>query len=248
VEPYPEGTPRTLYVSSSGITEVALAFDQNMEPTIAYLENGLVKLRWFDISVNSIVTTSYAGASSPMLTMDDKRAVAGADNDVIFGYTRDGQVRYRQQRDRYLTEYTLGAIFAPGARILQLGMGTNLRLQFKIASAPPARYTDLEDDTLYVVHSGGIVDLHGGVVAEGVWRSRTYVLNEQPAPSWARVEGDYPVTLRVYGDDRLAYVTPPITSPEPFRLPSQRWRDWAFELVGATRVVEVAVANSREEL
>lgn len=244
---YPAAGAAAVVYEGEHITEVALAFDQNMRPTVALVEGGMLKLHWYDSLIMGMTTTNYPGARGPMLSLDDKRVLAAQTNDIIFAYVRGGNAYYRQQRERFGVEYLLGGTFG-AARITQLGMGTNNRMQFKMDSVPPGRFTDLLTDALFVIDKGKLCAVESGDVEEAVWRSKTYMLNEQPSPGWARIEGDYPIRLRVIGDGWLAYTTPPITSPEPFRLPSQRWREWAFELVGATRVVEVAVASSREEL
>lgn len=241
------GSAPTLLFTGSGITEVSLAFDQNMQATVAYVEGGTVKLRWFDTTINAMTVTSFPGAVGPMLTLDDKRPVASATNDVIFAYVRAGNAYYRQQRDRYAVEYLLGSAFG-AVRILQLGMGTNGRLQFKMVSQPRGAYADLPTDRLFVTNGQDLFAVGDGDVQSAIWRSKTFTLNEQPAPGWARIEGDYPAQLRVIGDGEVVYTTPPITSPQPFRLPAQRWREWAVEIVSSARVVEVALAHSREEL
>jgi hypothetical protein len=59
------------------------------------------------------------------------------------------------------------------------------------------------------------------------------------------VEGDYPVQVRLIGDGEVRYTTPPILDAEPFRFPSLRCREWALEVFGSNRVVEVAVSGDR---
>lgn len=248
VVPYPSaGTPPALQFTGSGITEVSMAFDGNMQPTIAYVEGGVVKLRWFDTLVNSMTVTTYPGAVGPMVCLDDKRDIASAYNDIIFAYVRDGNAYYRQQRDRYGVEYLLGSAFG-AVRILQLGMGTNNRLQFKMESQPRGAFTDLQADSLFVVSGQDLKAVGDGEVQPATWRSKTFLLDDRAAPGWGRIEGDYPATLVVYGDGEPVYTTPPITSPEPFRLPAQRWREWAIEVVSSARVVEVRVASDAASL
>jgi hypothetical protein len=53
-------------------------------------------------------------------------------SDVIFGYVVAGVLHWRQQRDRYLVEYTAGA--CAGFRLLTIGMSVNGRFQFKMVS------------------------------------------------------------------------------------------------------------------
>ena len=248
VAPLPGLFPITEVHSGVGITEISLAFDQNMAPTVAFVEAGLVKLRWYDSLIEGMTTTSYPGARSPMVCLDDKRQIASQTNDIIFAYVRDEQVRYRQQRDRFGVEYTLGATPSPGSRIVGLGMGVNWRLQVKLTVSPTARHLDRATDTLYLVTGEDLVQLGAGPVETARWQSRIFVANEVPVMGWARVDGDYPLTLRVYGDGALVFASSPITSPEPFRLPAGRWREWSVELEGAVRGVSLGLAQSLEEL
>lgn len=243
VAPLPSLTPTTTVLTGAGITEVALAFDQNMEVTVAYVEAGATKLRWYDSQAAAMVTTAWPGVSSPMLAMDDKRAFAGNANDIIFGYIRAGLVCYRQQRDRYGVEYVLGE--ARGTRIEQLGMGVNNRLQFKVATQAGGVYSDLSTDRLFVFVDGGVQAIGDGPARFATWRSKTYQPPEQPAPGWGRVEGDYPVQVSLIGDGEVVYTTPQITNSKPFRFPGIRCREWALEVTGATRVVQVAVSTDR---
>lgn len=112
-----------------GITEVALAFDQNMQPVIAFVQNGVAWLWWFDSTVPGMVFTQIPGALNPRLTLDDKRAVEAANSDVILAYLRGGSLYYRQQRDRYLTEYLLTAN-PPCGGLASVCMASGGRLQF----------------------------------------------------------------------------------------------------------------------
>lgn len=241
------GAEPVLLLTGSGITEVALAFDQNMQPTVAYVEAGLLKLWWYDSLLGAMTTTSYPGATGPMLTLDDKRRTQLGGSDILFAYVREGFAYWRQQRDRYGVEYLMGETLG-AVRITQLGMGENGRVQFKMLSVPRGGFTDLLTDKLFVINGQELSPVNDGDVQEAVWRSKTFVADEQPALPWARIDGDYPAQLRLYGDGELVYATPPITSAQPFRLPAQRWREWAVEVVASSRVVEVSMAHSREEL
>lgn len=248
VAPYPEELPRTVVYTGAGITEVSLAFVGNMEPVVAFVEAGACKLRWFDTLINGWTVSTFAGAVSPMVTLDDKRPFALPTCDVIFAYIREGQVRYRTQRDRFTIEETLGAIPAPSSRIVGLGMGTNLRVQVKLSVPPSARFRDLASDALYLVSGDDLVQVGAGDVSGGLWRSRMFEAHEVPSMGWARVEGDYPATLRVIGDGQLVFSSPPILDGEPFRIEAGQWRTWEIEIESAERVVLVALAQTLEEL
>jgi hypothetical protein len=239
-----------LQLSGADITEVSLAFDQNMQPVLAYVEGGVVKLWWWDSLIPGRTITSFPGAVGPLLTLDDKRRLATLENsnDVIMAYVRDGNAYFRQQRDRYGVEYLLGEVPPmDDPRIMQIGMGYNQRLQFKIKQPPSARYTDLATDTLYILNGGGIRGIGKGDVRNAIWRSKTHEFHEQPSPSWLRIEGDYPLQVRLIGDGQVYYTTPAITGPDPVRIPARRWREWALEVFGTKRVVDVGLAHSREE-
>lgn len=112
------------------ITEVSLAFDQNMRPTIAFVEDKVSYLYWYDTNIANFTVTTYAGASSPRVAMDDKRQLQVGVSDIIFAYVKDNKLYYRQQRDRYTIEYLLKEDI--NARILRIGMNEINRLQFKL--------------------------------------------------------------------------------------------------------------------
>lgn len=125
------GTP-TAILSDSGITELSLSFSQNMDVHLAYVAAGVTKLYWYDSNLPGQTTTVFAGADSPFLCLDDKRPEQGANSDILFFYTRAGKLYYRQQRERFQTEREL-ATLPPGlTRIVNLGMGQNLRVQVEL--------------------------------------------------------------------------------------------------------------------
>lgn len=121
--------PPTVLVVDPTVESVGLAFDANMNPTLAYKTAGVVKLRWFDSIANSMVTTTFPGADSCNVTTDDKRAAKIGSEDVVFAYTRAGGLYYRLQRDRYTIERLLKAS-VPGP-LLRMGMNQQNRLQFE---------------------------------------------------------------------------------------------------------------------
>lgn len=123
---------RTTVLTRPGVTEASLAFDNNMRATLAYVQDGVVKLWWFDSVPGQMVDSSFPGAHSPRLSTDDKRPMHQSDNDVIFAYLRDGALYYRQQRDRYLVERQLYAGIDPLFRLRNVGMNRALRLQFEL--------------------------------------------------------------------------------------------------------------------
>lgn len=134
-----EDDPPVFQFAAPGITTISLTFDHNMEPFVAFTQPDGTKFYWFDTfdSMHKI-TALPLGSSWPRASLDDKRQISSATSDIILAYIRDGNLYFRQQRDRYLIEYLLYAdlnqdIISP--RIIEVGMGTNLRFQFHVAGA-----------------------------------------------------------------------------------------------------------------
>jgi hypothetical protein len=128
-----DGLPDQLWITVNGVLEVALAFDQNMRPAVAYrLQDGRVYLRWYDSQIAQYTTTDFGLGKNPRLTLDDKRPSQMANSDVIFAYMRDGAVYYRRQRDRYQVENQIASGLTATTVLRNIGMGTNWRLQFEL--------------------------------------------------------------------------------------------------------------------
>lgn len=127
-----DGVAETVLLSRPGtVTELSLAFDQNMRPAVAFVEDGAAKLYWYDsLAEDFTITTLAAGVANPRVTMDDKRATQLAANDIILGYLRSGSLYFRAQRDRYTVEYLLTASPPDGA-LRRISMNNRLRLQFE---------------------------------------------------------------------------------------------------------------------
>lgn len=129
----PEGTEDawTTVTSATGITELSIAFDQNMRPCVAYLAEGVVKLYWYDAVTASYITSTFPGAISPVVTLDDKRDMQIGLNDILFFYIVDRRVKHRLQRDRYTVEYDVGEMPAISTRIKRWGFTTAHRIQIE---------------------------------------------------------------------------------------------------------------------
>lgn len=98
----------TVLAFAGDVTEMSFTFDQNMRPTIAYVENGVAKLYWYDTSVAKNVLTLYPDMTNPRLSLDDKRKFNIGNSDIIFAYIKDhNQLCYRLQRQRYGVEHVL---------------------------------------------------------------------------------------------------------------------------------------------
>jgi len=119
-------------ITGAGITEISLTFDQNMRPALAFVQDGVAKLRWFDSVPGEVVTTSYAGIRTPRITLDDKRYTQTGSSDVILAYIRvsDGALCFRMQRERFETERVLDA--GPHKGLIKIGFSRQLQLQFML--------------------------------------------------------------------------------------------------------------------
>lgn len=126
--------PEIVLFTAPGISELSLAFDQNMRPFVAFVQGGQAKFRWYDTVLGANrITDLDVEDRSPKCCMDDKRPwqVAQGANDVILAYLRGDSMYYRQQRDRYEIERLL-ATGLEGKRLLKVGMNEAMRLQFEL--------------------------------------------------------------------------------------------------------------------
>lgn len=127
----PVGGAETVILTINGEpSEVSLAFDANMNPTIAYVEAGVAKLYWFNILINNFQTDIFTGATQPRVATDDKRETREGASDVILSYARNGSLYYRQQRERYLIEHLVGAV-PDGYQFEVCGMNDQFRFQWR---------------------------------------------------------------------------------------------------------------------
>ena len=126
----------TVLITDSNITEVDLTFDQNMNPCIAYVANGISKLYWYDSLRGMQVIDEYPLITNPRVSLDDKRRVNVANSDIIFAYiSKDNKVKYRIQRERFSIEHDLvfdREGFEGGIALNAIGMGIDNRFIFSV--------------------------------------------------------------------------------------------------------------------
>lgn len=126
--------PTTIFTAPN-ITELSLTFDQSMNVVVAYVQADEARLYWFDTALPGYTSTVLVGATSPRVSLDDKRPAFIPMSDVILGYIRDGNLYFRAQRDRYGTEYLLKTDV--NATLVTVGMTTNNRFKFKLKTLTP---------------------------------------------------------------------------------------------------------------
>lgn len=123
------GGPAAVIVAAPNLTYLAFGLDNSMRTVTAWNNgDGKVYLNFYDGTLPGYTTVSFVG-DNPQCGMDDNRFDQTANADVILTYTRAGILYMRMQRDRYLTEYALGA--TPGVGVLaKQGMNTHYRMEF----------------------------------------------------------------------------------------------------------------------
>ena len=138
----PDISPVVLF-TRSGITEISLAFDGNMDPVVAFVESGQAKFWWFDTVAGTTVFSNLpAGTLTPKVCHDDKRPLESGSSDVILSYVVDGRLEFRQERDRYTIAYILMDPFIHPELSLpvvlkRVGMSKENRLQWLCDLANP---------------------------------------------------------------------------------------------------------------
>ncbi len=148
-------TPQFALLSGVDAVWVALAIDQNAREFIAYADaNGNASYYWYNTTIPGYTTTALTGpVYRPFAALDDNRLLESGTSDVILAYVRSGTLYMRVQRDRFGTEYNLGA--AP-ATLVQIGMNEVDRFQFAFqnvqgsARVPPAEFQ---------LNTGGVINV-----------------------------------------------------------------------------------------
>lgn len=126
---------KVLLLNHAGITRIALAFDQNMRPLLAWAAGtGTSLWRYSSSGGGGYITTPIAGARTPCITLDERRPEGVSNSDVILSYTKDdGHLYCRVQRESYGTERKLSTDPVPDPTLLACGMTKECRLQWRLA-------------------------------------------------------------------------------------------------------------------
>jgi len=123
--------PTLLFTTDDTISIVRGTFDQNMNPMVAYLKGSQWYFWWFDTVSHSMVTSLLpADVTSCTVAFDDRRTLESNLSDVLIFYTRNENLYYIRQRDRYNTEYLLRA--SVHATLVRTDMSAIYRMQFKM--------------------------------------------------------------------------------------------------------------------
>lgn len=125
------GDTRTEF-TASGLTQLDLCFDQNMRPFFAYVLGGVAHYRYYDFDTNTYNAVSLVDPAIrfPRCALDDPDPANAPQSDIILGYTRNGNLCYRIQRERFQKEYIV-ATDAKKTMLWRVGRTTDLRFGFQ---------------------------------------------------------------------------------------------------------------------
>lgn len=139
--------PSMLFDRGVNILELALAFDNNMNPVVAFREGAVGTVgnsyRWWFDSTDSTqkFTALAAGVRSLRACVDDHRPSESGSSDVVVTYIRGQNLCATYQRERYAVEDVLASSIGPNAEIVDVSMNNVARLQWHMkntASIPGA--------------------------------------------------------------------------------------------------------------
>lgn len=131
-----------------------------------------------------------------------------------------------------------------------MGQGATLTTNdVNTTTAVTAGFYDATTDKLYLAQGTNIVRFDSGYAQPYKWRSKVFRLDFPTNFGFGQVNAyQYPVTMKVYADNVMKAAVV-VQNNNQFRLPSGfRAYEWSFELEGTGEVIEVAIAQSTEEL
>jgi len=109
-------------------------------------------------------------------------------------------------------------------------------------------YSDLRNDTLYLVVDNKLHKWESGSALTYTWKSKKFTLPDAVSFTCFRVNAEaYPVNVKVYRDGALHHEED-VSSREIKRLPVGYGHDWEIELSGSVEVFNVEIGQSPREL
>ena len=113
------------------LKELSLTFNQNGDPFVAFRSGTRIKIWWYDPQTSSYTIKDLTVGDQPFCYLDERRPEFSSSSDVLLIYHRNGEILYRQQRDRFDIEYSTGIIGGSDIVIECFGMAKNNRMQIK---------------------------------------------------------------------------------------------------------------------
>lgn len=132
----PEAIPMvaTGSIVRPGVLQLSMAFDNNMNPVLAWIDASGGHVRYFSAATQNYVTVDVPGATSCLVVVDDIRAYSNTLSDVVFAYTIPTGLWYSYQRNNYANPLQAST----SVRLLRrMGMNEFNRLQFETDPPEP---------------------------------------------------------------------------------------------------------------
>jgi hypothetical protein len=127
----PEGQAVVFTLAQTNVLSVSLAFDNAMNIALAWMTPTGAKFYYYDtVSLTNIIV-DYPDITSCRVCVDNANDYYNASSDVLFVYTKNNNLYYRQQRDRYDTERLIGSTTK---LIKRVGMSDLNRLQIQLTT------------------------------------------------------------------------------------------------------------------
>lgn len=124
-----DNTPEYLWYDGTSVTDVSIAFDQNMRLYMAYRDLDVTYFYWYNSQTAQHETMNLGtNCLTPKISLDDKRATQSGGSDIILAYVKSGKLYFREQRERFQTEHLLAD--GPFVGLNKMGMGSGMRFQF----------------------------------------------------------------------------------------------------------------------
>lgn len=113
-----------------------------------------------------------------------------------------------------------------------------------------AAWSDPYTDSMYVCQGTSIVALFNGPTKRmGKWRSKLITLDAPAQFAWLQVKADFDTTVKVrWIADGVQRYEVDLVWHTPVRLPPGRWAEHEIEILSQSRITEVILASSTEEL
>lgn len=127
----PVGGGEEWVAATHGAETISLAFDNNMNPVLAYQVGSSSNLYYYSTLAQAYDTLVVPGTSSCRVCVDDAREIAQVISDVIFAYTTGSAMFWREQRDRYEVARKVGDTTG---KIKRMGMNEERRMQIEVWS------------------------------------------------------------------------------------------------------------------
>lgn len=130
IEVGPVGDSIEFTLPAADVETVSLAFDNNMGIILNWkLSTGGANLYYFDTISGMYITRFFSNITSCRVSVDDARNFNTSQSDVLFLYTLNDNLYWRQQRDRYDIEY----LVAPTTKkIRKAAMNVENRFQIQL--------------------------------------------------------------------------------------------------------------------